>query len=82
MGDSDGRVASVSSPSTLPIELLQERRVFVQALSWDEDKRLGRKVKRKAGHGRAHAVEGLRRGNEHEGESHSVVSCKRCCTIF
>ena len=58
--DSDGGMASVSSLST---ELLQERRVFVQILSWNEDKSLGKKVKRKAGYGTGHAAVGLRSVN-------------------
>ena len=53
-------MASVSSLST---ELLQERRVFVQILSRNEDKSLGKKVKRKAGYGTGHAAVGLRSVN-------------------
>ena len=56
----DRGMASVSSLST---ELLQERRVFVQILSWNEDKSLGKKVKRKAAYGTGHAAVGLRSVN-------------------
>jgi len=48
--DSDGGMASVSSLST---ELLQERRVFVQILSWDEDKSLGKQVRGRLDMGQA-----------------------------
>ena len=55
--DGDGRMARVSSLST---ELLQER---IQILSWNEEKSLGKKVKRKAGYGTGHPAVGLRSVN-------------------